>query len=39
MISGKGKPKFQEKPMLLQCHFIYHKSFMDYPGIELGLPG
>jgi hypothetical protein len=23
---------------LSQCHFVYHKSLMDWPGIKLGPP-
>jgi hypothetical protein len=33
----RGKPKYSEKN-LSQCHFVYHKSHMDRPGIETGPP-
>ena len=33
----RGKPKNSEKN-LFQCHFVYHKSHMDRPGIEPGPP-
>jgi hypothetical protein len=33
----KGKPKYSEKT-LSQCHFVRHKSHMDWPGIEPGSP-
>jgi hypothetical protein len=35
--SDKGKPKYSEKH-LSQCHFVHHKSHMEQPGIEPGLP-
>jgi hypothetical protein len=31
------KPKDSEKD-LFQCHFIHHKSHMDWPGRETGPP-
>jgi hypothetical protein len=31
-----GKPKYSERN-LSQCHFVYHKSHMDRPGIKFGL--
>jgi hypothetical protein len=33
----KGKPKYSGKT-LFKCHFVHHKSHMDCPGIEPGLP-
>lgn len=29
----RGNPKYSERN-LSQCHFGYHKSHMDWPGIE-----
>jgi hypothetical protein len=33
----RGKPKYLERN-LSQCHFVYHKSHIDRPGIEPGPP-
>jgi hypothetical protein len=33
----RGKPKYSGKT-LSQCHFVHHKSHMDWPGIEPGPP-
>jgi hypothetical protein len=33
----RRKPKYSGKN-LSQCHFVYHKSHMDSPGIEPGPP-
>jgi hypothetical protein len=33
----RGKPKYTGKN-LSQCQFVHHKSHMNWPGIETGLP-
>jgi hypothetical protein len=33
----RGKQKDSEKN-LSQCHFVHHKSHMDWPGREAGQP-
>jgi len=30
----KGEPKYRER-IPTQCHFVHHKSYMHWPGIEL----
>ena len=35
MIMTGAKPKYWGKE-LSQCHFVHHKSHMDWPGMEAG---
>ena len=32
-VTVRGKCKYLEKD-LFQCHFVCHKTYMDWPGIE-----
>jgi hypothetical protein len=36
--ADRGKPKYSGGKNLSQCHFVHHKSPMDWPGIETGPP-
>jgi hypothetical protein len=35
--TDRETPKYSEKH-LSKCHFVQHKSYMDWPGIESGPP-
>jgi hypothetical protein len=34
----RGKPKYSDKTLLPQRHFVHHKSHMTRPGFEPGMP-
>jgi hypothetical protein len=36
MIIGRDELNYSEKN-LLQCHLVYHRAYIDYPGIVTGV--